>query len=344
MPFFGIYFRFLPHTLGMESENKTKSGIVLSPNEAEEYCEFKRQKRIAEVAAELAKSELYAAERDMGIGDLKKIADSAKRVKSAAVRVNPVHVPAMKNLLGASGVFIDCLVGGTGETLVKAKGYEAKLAVRSGAKEITLILCYSAIKSGRTGDTKREIKRVCRAARKAVVKVAADKTLTYAEILRLGQMAADCGAKFLTVEFFPDCGRLKRDLHDSCMLEVTGVETAGDYKTLITAGAERIGTSHAEEIYAELMKEAENLSFAVNFAEPLTVASPVSSPAPATPAITAASTQTISEKSAAKASEGTPFNAAERGKTEKSEKSEKPKAEQMSVLNDKKLLDGVPGK
>ena len=183
----------------MESENKTKSGIVLSPNEAEEYCEFKRQKRIAEVAAELAKSELYAAERDMGIGDLKKIADSAKRVKSAAVRVNPVHVPAMKNLLGASGVFIDCLVGGTGETLVKAKGYEAKLAVRSGAKEITLILCYSAIKSGRTGDTKREIKRVCRAARKAVVKVAADKTLTYAEILRLGKMAADCGAKFLTV-------------------------------------------------------------------------------------------------------------------------------------------------
>ena len=93
------------------------------------------------------------------------------------------------------------------------------------------------------------------------------------------------------------------------------------------------------------MKEAENLSFAVNFAEPLTVASPVSSPAPATPAITAAaSTQTISEKPAAKASEGTPFNAAERGKTEKSEKSEKPKAEQMSVLNDKKLLDGVPGK
>ena len=49
----------------MESENKTKSGIVLSPNEAEEYCEFKRQKRIAEVAAELAKSELYAAERDI---------------------------------------------------------------------------------------------------------------------------------------------------------------------------------------------------------------------------------------------------------------------------------------
>ena len=96
------------------------------------------------------------------------------------------------------------------------------------------------------------------------------------------------------------------------------METAGDYKTLITAGAERIGTSHAEEIYAELMKEAENLSFAVNFAEPLTVASPVSSPAPATPAITAASTQTISEKSAAKASEGTPFNAAERGKNRKS--------------------------
>lgn len=108
------------------------------------------------------------------------------------------------------------------------------------------------------------------------MKVRADKSLTYAEMLRVGKLAADCGAKYLSVSFFPDCGRLKRDLHDGCMLEVTDVETAADYKSLIAAGAERIGTSHAEEIYAELLREAENYSLAVNFAESITVSRPSS--------------------------------------------------------------------
>ena len=208
------------------------SGIVLSPSEAEEYCEFKRQKRIAEVVTALTKSELYAAGRDIFPAEIKKIADSAKRVGSAAVRVSPMYVPFLRGALQGSPCAVDCVVGGTGETTVKVKGYEAKLAMRGGAKEITLVLSYSALKSGRTGDTKREIKKVCRSARRALVKVEAEKTLTYAEILRVGRFAADCGAKYLTVEFFPDCGRLKRDLHDSCMLEVTGVETAADYKEL----------------------------------------------------------------------------------------------------------------
>ena len=141
----------------MNSENRQAkpSGIVLSPTEAEEYCEFKRQKRIAEVAAALSKANIYAAQRDAVSGEQRKAAESAKRVKAASVQVNPVYVSSMKSLLGVSGPEVDCIVGGTGETLPKAKAYEAKLAVRSGAKEITLILCGSLLRSGRTGDIKR---------------------------------------------------------------------------------------------------------------------------------------------------------------------------------------------
>lgn len=324
------------------------SGIVLSPSEAEEYCEFKRQKRIAEVVTALTKSELYAAGRDIFPAEIKKIADSAKRVGSAAVRVSPMYVPFLRGALQGSPCAVDCVVGGTGETTAKVKGYEAKLAMRGGAKEITLVLSYSALKSGRTGDTKREIKKVCRSARRALVKVEAEKTLTYAEILRVGRFAADCGAKYLTVEFFPDCGRLKRDLHDSCMLEVTGVETAADYKALVAAGVERIGTSHAEEIYAELMKEAENCSFAVPFAEPVTVlpqsgATPPS--APVAPVVPAAKEETA-EKTESAAQEAERENAQTSAETKtpresKAHKEEKTKAEQMSVLSDKKMLGGT---
>lgn len=309
------------------------SGIVLSPTEAEEYCEFKRQKRIAEVAAALTKSELYAASRDIFQGEIKKIADGAKRVKAAAVRVSPLYVSFLKSALQASGVAIDCVVGGTGETTAKVKAYEAKTAMRGGAREITLILSYSALKSGRTGDTKREIKKVCRAARKAPVKVAADKSLTYTELLRVARLASDCGAKYFSVEFFPDCGRLKRDLHDACMLEVTGVETAADYKALIAAGAERIGTSHAEEIYSELMKEAENCSFALNFAENVTV-SPISG---------ASSVSASSSGNAGGERTSEVENGAGRGASsiKNEEKNPPPKAEQMSVLGDKKMLGGT---
>ena len=252
------------------------SGVVLSPSEAEEFCEYKRQKRIAEVHAALSKSELSADRADLTVGEIRKTAESAVRVQAAAVRVSPLYLPFLRNFLNGKGVAADCIVGGTGETTAKVKAYEAKLAVRAGAREITLVLSVSALKNGRTGDTRREIKRVCRKARRALVKVRADKSLTYAEMLRVGKLAADCGAKYLSVSFFPDCGRLKRDLHDGCMLEVTDVETAADYKSLIAAGAERIGTSHAEEIYAELLREAENYSLAVNFAESITVSRPSS--------------------------------------------------------------------
>ena len=252
------------------------SGVVLSPSEAEEFCEYKRQKRIAEVHAALSKSELSADRADPTVGEIRKTAESAVRVQAAAVRVSPLYLPFLRNVLNGKGVAADCIVGGTGETTAKVKAYEAKLAVRAGAREITLVLSVSALKNGRTVDTRREIKRVCRKARRALVKVRADKSLTYAEMLRVGKLAADCGAKYLSVSFFPDCGRLKRDLHDGCMLEVTDVETAADYKSLIAAGAERIGTSHAEEIYAELLREAENYSLAVNFAESITVSRPSS--------------------------------------------------------------------
>lgn len=253
--------------MNKSGESTKKNSVVLSPSEAEEYYEFKRQKRIAEAAAAMTKSEPYAAGRDIFPAEIKKIADSAKRAGAAAVRVSPVYVSFLRGALQGGSCAADCVVGGTGETTAKVKAYEAKQAVRGGAKEITLVLSYSALKSGRTGETKREIKKVCRSARRALVKVAAEKTLAYAEILRVGRLAADCGARFLTVEFFPDCGRLKRELRDCCMLEVTGVETAADYKAMIAAGVERIGTSRVEEIYAELMREAENCSFAVPYIE-----------------------------------------------------------------------------
>jgi deoxyribose-phosphate aldolase len=315
-------------TLSMGSDKTKKTGVLLSPLEAEEYWEFKRQKRVAEVVAAFTKSEIEAMKCKEDFGELRRTSECAKKLSSAAVRVVPVALESVKNALAGSGTLIDCIVGGTGETWAKAKAYETKLAVRGGAKEISLTICLSAWKLGRTGEIKREIKGVCRAAKKSTVKVLADRSLSYAELVRLGKLAADCGAKYLSVPFSSELSRLKKELRDCCMLEVTGVETASDYKAVIAVGAERIGTSHAEEIYFELMKEAENFSLAVHFDEHISVEN------------TGGKGETTDET---KAGINTGINTGATTGT-KTQSAEKPiaKVEQMSVLGDKKLLNGVP--
>ena len=111
------------------------SGILLSPAEAEEFCAYKRQKRISEVLSALTRAELSAGQ-GISPAELKKISDAASRVNAAAVRVGPLYVAALKGMPGFRAA-VDCIVGGTGETLAKVKAYEAKLAVRAGAGEIT---------------------------------------------------------------------------------------------------------------------------------------------------------------------------------------------------------------
>lgn len=249
----------MSHIFGMGTQLSARTGeIVLSTAEAEEYRSFKRQKRISEVWAALARSEAEGAKRGIALAELKKICDDAASVRSAAVRVFPNFILPAKSFLGSSGVKIDCVIGGLGETLVKVKAYEAKRAVKNGANELTLILSPSLFRAGKTGELKREIKKVCKTARRAIVKVAAYGERTAGELTKLAALVSDAGAKFLSVAYFAGAENLKKELGDRCMLEVTGVRKAEDYKALALSGVERIGTSFGAEIYASLTREAEN--------------------------------------------------------------------------------------
>ncbi|MBQ8886045.1 MAG: hypothetical protein IJY62_06730 [Clostridia bacterium] len=248
--------------------SSTGEGIVLPPSEAEEYCLFKRQKRMAEVGAAFARAELEGA-RGLTLSELKRLSESAKRVGAAAVRTTPNFIGVLKSFLAGSAVLIDCAVGGTGETTAKVKAYETKQAVKSGAGELTLTVCGSNIKNGRYGEVKKEIKKVVKAARKGLVKKqtfavkVSAAGLGYEDVLRLARLVAECGGKFLSVPFFAGAETLKRDMQGCCMLEVTGVETAADYKILVGAGVESICLENAESVYNELMREAQDCNFTV---------------------------------------------------------------------------------
>lgn len=246
----------------MEQNDKTKistketEGVRISQREAEEYRAYKRQKKVAEIMSAIARS---ASPIDMK-DDIKKLVDRASRFRQAAVKVTPVVFAQVQRELLKSRVGLDCIVGGNGETTAKVKAYEAKLAVKAGARELTLVLSSSHIFTGRYGEIRKEIQRIKRVGKRTKIKVWIDKKYPYSTVARIARLASEMGVDYVCVPYFFGCERLRYDLLRTCGLEVSEVETLDDFKKMAGAGVERIVTTRVLEIYTEWMKEAETLS------------------------------------------------------------------------------------
>lgn len=246
----------------MEQNDKTKistketEGVRISQREAEEYRAYKRQKKVAEIMSAIARS---ASPIDMK-DDIKKLVDRASRFRQAAVKVTPVVFAQVQRELLKSCVGLDCIVGGNGETTAKVKAYEAKLAVKAGARELTLVLSSSHIFTGRYGEIRKEIQRIKRVGKRTKIKVWIDKKYPYPTVARIARLASEMGVDYVCVPYFFGCERLRYDLLRTCGLEVSEVETLDDFKKMAGAGVERIVTTRVLEIYTEWMKEAETLS------------------------------------------------------------------------------------
>lgn len=251
-------------------ENKTKQdealtkeaedGVTISKGDAQEYRAYKRQKKIAEITGAIARSGTPIGFKD----DIKRLTERAARFHQSAVKVNLTQLSAVKNNLFKSAVKLDCTVGGSGETLSKVKAYEARLARKSGAKEVTLVLTPSLIAACRYGELKKEIRKVKRAAKTARLKVWMDKKYPFPMLARIARLASEMGAEYFCVPYFAGCERLRYDLLGKCRLEVSEVETLDDFKKMTGAGVERIVTSHISEFYLEWMKEAENIELCID--------------------------------------------------------------------------------
>ena len=145
----------------MEQEAK-----VLSAAEVAEFGEFKRARREAEVSFTLTKLLIDASRRETDRTALRRACEAAARLNVSGVQVSPVNVAAAVRLLGRGGAPVCCLVGGTGESLTSIKKAEAKKALKAGAKEIRLVLCYSQLTGGGYNYLKREIRRLRKTVRK----------------------------------------------------------------------------------------------------------------------------------------------------------------------------------
>ena len=262
----GIKAQSLSHTQRMENlENKPKTvdvctkeverGVFLSHADAEEYRNYKRQQKINEIMEAISHSSSPIGVKD----DAQRVADRAVRLHQAAIKLTPSRFMQVKDWVTRRQVQVDMIIGGNGETLTKVKTFEAKLAKRMGANELTVALAPSMIASCRYGEIKRELRKIKRAAKKTCLKVWVDKNYPYATILRLARICSEVGVDYFCIPYFLGCERIKYDLNGGCLLEICDVENLIDFKKMTRAGVGRIVTSHLSEIYAEWMKEVEEI-------------------------------------------------------------------------------------
>ncbi len=251
----------------------------LSAAEAVEYGEFKRTRREAEISVVLHKLTVDASRRETDRFALKTACESARKLSAYGVLVSPVHVGAAKKHLTGSECYIVCLVGGTGESILPVKRLEAKKAISQGAREIRLILCYSALRAANVSYLRREIKKTRRAARKLPLVISLeDHTLGEEDVALGAKLAAEGGADAVCVRGETQLVlRALRASGGKIRVDVSGVENAEQLRALSKAGASLIGTSDPEKIAKELYDRAREESGQV-----LTV--PVSMPVPASAA------------------------------------------------------------
>ncbi len=196
--------------------------------------------------------------------DIDRVCAEAARHRFAAVCVNPVWVRRAAVNLEGSGVAVATVVGfPLGASAPEVKVFEARQALRDGAHEIDMVLQIGVLKGGEHDLVERDIAGVVAACREAgaVCKVILETALLTEDEKRTAcRLAKAARADFVKTStgFGPggvtlDDVRLLRE----CVGPEMGVKAAGGIRTavqarsLLAAGATRLGTSSGVSIVSE---------------------------------------------------------------------------------------------
>ena len=205
---------------------------------------------------------------DASEADIKKLCAEARDFGFASACVSPIYVSLAAQLLSGSSVKVCTVVGfPLGTHLTEIKLLETRQAIRDGAQEIDMVINIGAIKSGNYDLVYHDIKMICDACEKggAISKVILEAAyLTDDEKIKVCELAKKARANYVkTSTGFGPHGATVEDV--ALMKSVVGqsgigVKAAGgiksykDAKTMLIAGATRIGASAGVKIIQEAKK------------------------------------------------------------------------------------------
>jgi deoxyribose-phosphate aldolase len=198
-----------------------------------------------------------------------RLCEEAREFGFGAVMVNPCHIALASSNLRNSGVTVGAVVGfPLGATLTNVKIFEAREALKLGAREIDMVLNMGALKAGDHDLVSSDIAGVAEAVReqKALLKVILETgLLTQEEKLAACAISEKAGADFVKtstgflggVATVEDVA-LMRGAVKIGVKASGGIRTASDARAMIEAGANRLGTSSGVNILRELRAQTEN--------------------------------------------------------------------------------------
>ena len=193
---------------------------------------------------------------DASAADIDKLCDEAAEYHFASVCVNPTWVRRAATRLRDTDVAVASVIGFPfGATPSDVKAFEARRAVRDGAREIDMVINIGALKSGDHDLVRRDIARVSDACHEAgaINKVIIETALlSDAEKIIASRLAVEARADM--VKTSTGYAKGGATIYDVALMRETvgpklgvkaagGIRTAEDVQEMIAAGATRIGAS-----------------------------------------------------------------------------------------------------
>lgn len=185
--------------------------------------------------------------------------EEAKIYKFYAVCINPWFAKLAVETMKGSGVKVGVAIGFPfGATTTNTKVYEADEALENGVDELDMVINIGALKSKDYEYVENEIKKIVNLAGRKVVKVILETCyLTDEEKVTACKIAMSSGATFVKTStgFGPggatveDVRLMRQVVGDKLGVKASGgIRTLEDALKMISAGANRIGTSSGKAI------------------------------------------------------------------------------------------------
>lgn len=196
---------------------------------------------------------------DVGREEVLKFAETAARLKTATLTVQPHYIRLAGERLKGSGVLLGTVVGFPhGNETPAMKEYQAKTALDLGAEEIDMVMNIPALKNGEKAVFISDIEGVVRAARGAIVKVILENCyLSQEEKKRACQWIVEAGAHFVkTSTAYASGGATLDDVRlmyeavrgTGCRVKAAGgVRELSEVLAYLQAGARRFGSTRTEQ-------------------------------------------------------------------------------------------------
>ncbi|MEM7551634.1 MAG: deoxyribose-phosphate aldolase [Bacteroidota bacterium] len=195
--------------------------------------------------------------------DVDQIVSEAKDFSFLGICVPPFWVKKASREIGDADIQLVTVIGfPLGYQMAETKVAEIEMAIKTGVDELDVVMNISSFKTGLPW-TKIEIAKFSKMAHdygKLIKVIIETAYLTEGEILKAAKLCADAGVDFVkTSTGFAGKGAqpehiklLRENLPSNVGIKASGgIKTFNEAKSMIEAGADRIGTSSGIEIVQE---------------------------------------------------------------------------------------------